>query len=123
MKPQRLSWEIRIGNFLPTRILLTRRHQPNGVDKWGPGLKEMDAVEENYFNEDEEEGVASEPSPPEDITHQRIFELKRRRSLEDDVEDQLSRLSQKSLPQGTQAFSGVNQQKLFRTKLTEVQLL
>jgi len=83
--------------FTPWKKKLTSsRSLPNGVDKWGPGIKEMDSAEENYFNGDEEEDISSEPLSLEDMDQQRVFELKRRRSTDDDGDDELSQLSQRS---------------------------
>jgi len=56
----------------------------------------MDSAEENYFNGDEEEDISSEPLSLEDMDQQRVFELKRRRSTDDDGDDELSQLSQRS---------------------------
>lgn len=78
-----------------------RHLQPNGADRWGPGIKEMDSMEEDYFNGDEEEDIPTEPVPAEEVTPEKPFELKRRRSTDDD-DDELLQLAQKSpLAKGT----------------------
>jgi hypothetical protein len=81
-----------------TSALTQRRHQlPNGADRWGPGIKEMDPVEEDYFNRDEEEEVHVEPLPTEeDVGVDKPFELKRRRAEDDDGEDELLQIAQRS---------------------------
>ena len=78
-------------------MLTDPRHQlPNGADRWGPGIKEMDSVEEDYFNGDEDE-VPAEPLPvEEDPNAEKLFELKRRRSEDDDGDDELLQIAQRS---------------------------
>lgn len=75
---------------------IDRHQQPNGMDKWATGIKEMDSVEEDYFNGDEEDDVSTEPLPAEDVASEKPFELKRRRSVDDEGEDELLQLAQKS---------------------------
>jgi hypothetical protein len=65
------------------------------MDKWATGIKEMDSVEEDYFNGDEDDDVPTEPLPAEDIAAEKPFELKRRRSADDD-EDELLQIAQRS---------------------------
>jgi hypothetical protein len=72
------------------------RQQPNGTDRWGPGIKEMDSVEEDYFNRDDEE-VAAEPLPME-LESEKPLQLKRRRSSDDEGDDELLHLAQKHSP-------------------------
>ena len=56
----------------------------------------MDSVEEDYFNGDEEE-VPVEPLPvEEEPTAEKPFELKRRRSEDDDGDDELFQIAQRS---------------------------
>jgi hypothetical protein len=75
-------------------IALTRRHQqPNGVEKWGTGIREMDSMEEDYFNGDDDE--IPDAVPVEEIPIEKPLELKRRRSSEDE-DDELLQLAQKS---------------------------
>jgi hypothetical protein len=74
---------------------LDRHQQPNGADRWGPGIKEMDPSEEDYFNGDEDEDV--EPMEPLVTAEEaeKPLELKRRRS-NDEEDDELLQLAQKS---------------------------
>ena len=74
----------------------SRHQQPNGMDKWATGIKEMDSVEEDYFNGDEDDDVSTEPLPTEDVTSEKPFELKRRRSVDDEGEDELLQIAQRS---------------------------
>ena len=56
----------------------------------------MDSVEEDYFNGDEEE-IPAEPLPvEEEPTAEKPFELKRRRSEDDDGDDELLQIAQRS---------------------------
>jgi hypothetical protein len=80
------------------------RQQPNGTDRWGPGIKEMDSVEEDYFNGDDEE-VPAEPLPME-LEPEKPLELKRRRSSDDEGDDELLHLAQKPSPR-TKGIAGV----------------
>lgn len=80
------------------------RQQPNGTDRWGPGIKEMDSVEEDYFNGDDEE-VPAEPLPME-LEPEKPLELKRRRSSDDEGDDELLHLAQKHSPR-TKGIAGV----------------
>jgi protein phosphatase 4 regulatory subunit 3 len=83
--------------FLPAFCSDPIRHQqPNGMDRWAPGIKEMDSTEENYFNADEEEEIGPEPLPVEGPMVNKPLELKRRRSREDDADDELLQLAQRS---------------------------
>ena len=84
-------------SLMTSSLTLPRHQQPNGADRWAPGIKEMDSAEEDYFNGDEEE-VPTEPVPLDvtDVSVEKPFELKRRRSADDDVEDELLQLSQNS---------------------------
>jgi len=86
-----------------TNGLQLRHQHPNGADRWGTGIKEMDSAEENYFNGDEDDDVSSEPLPLEESSQPRVFELKRRRSEDDEVDDELLQLSQNS-PQNRGEF-------------------
>jgi hypothetical protein len=65
------------------------------VDRWSTGIKEMDSAEEDYFNGDEEE-VSTEPLPAAEVAIEKPFELKRRRSTDDDGEDELLQIAQRS---------------------------
>jgi hypothetical protein len=65
------------------------------MDKWATGIKEMDSVEEDYFNGDEDDDVSTEPLPAEDLATEKPFELKRRRSADED-EDELLQIAQRS---------------------------
>jgi hypothetical protein len=90
-----------IDRFASFRNSLTasRHQQPNGAVRWGPGIKEMDATEEDYFDRDEDEGLPVEPLPTdEELGVEKPFELKRRRSPDDEGEDQLLQLAQRSPP-------------------------
>ena len=56
----------------------------------------MDSAEEDYFNGDEEE-VPAEPLPvDEEPNAEKLFELKRRRSEDDDGDDELLHIAQRS---------------------------
>jgi len=83
-----------------------RHQQPNGTDRWGTQVKEMDTVEENYFNGDEDdEDVSSDLFPIEEVNSVKTFELKRRRPDEDDGDDELSQIAQRSQHQkGTLSY-------------------
>ena len=73
---------------------LTFRHiLPNGVEKYAPGIKEMDSSEENYFNEDEEE-IPVELIHSDEPAPEKLLDLKRRRH-DDDADDELIHLAQK----------------------------
>jgi hypothetical protein len=79
--------------------IIDRHQQPNGAVRWGPGIKEMDATEEDYFDRDEDESLPVEPLPADDeLGVEKPFELKRRRSPDDEGEDQLLQLAQRSPP-------------------------
>ena len=97
-----------IDRFASFRNSLTvsRHQQPNGAVRWGPGIKEMDATEEDYFDRDEDESLPVEPLPADDeLGVEKPFELKRRRSPDDEGEDQLLQLAQRSPPaKGTNSF-------------------
>ena len=83
---------------ITTTLTLYRYQQPNGVDRWATGIKEMDSVEEDYFNGDEEEEIppgALPVDPVEEVSPEKPFELKRRRSANDDGDDELLQLSQR----------------------------
>jgi hypothetical protein len=54
----------------------------------------MDSLEEDYFNGDEEE-VPTEPLPAEEPVAVKPFELKRRRSTDDDGDDELLQIAQR----------------------------
>jgi hypothetical protein len=56
----------------------------------------MDSVEEDYFNGDEVEEVPVEVIPPEELNIEKPFEVKRRRCVEDDGDDELLQLAQRS---------------------------
>jgi len=71
------------------------------MDKWATGIKEMDSVEEDYFNGDEDDDVSTEPLPTEDITTEKPFELKRRRSADDEGEDELLQIAQRPNTKGS----------------------
>jgi hypothetical protein len=61
----------------------------------------MDSLEEDYFNGDEEE-VPTEPLPAEEVVAEKPFELKRRRSADDDGDDELLQIAQRPpQPKGT----------------------
>ena len=82
-----------MGNLL----ILSRHQQPNGAVRWGPGIKEMDATEEDYFDRDEDETLAIEPLPTEEeVGIEKSFELKRRPSPDDEGEDELLQLAHRS---------------------------
>jgi len=56
----------------------------------------MDSVEEDYFNGDDED-IPAEPLPLEDdISSEKPLELKRRRSEDDDGEDELLQIAQRT---------------------------
>lgn len=65
------------------------------MDKWATGIKEMDSVEEDYFNGDEDDDISTEPLPAEDVATEKPFELKRRRSADDD-DDELLQIARRS---------------------------
>ena len=85
----------RYQQIKPT-LTFSSHQQPNGVDRWGTSIKEMDSVEEEYFNGDEDEEDAAETLPIEEVITEIPFELKRRRSPDDDGDDELLQLAQKS---------------------------
>lgn len=98
-----------IDRFASVRnsLTLSRHQQPNGAMRWGPGIKEMDATEEDYFDRDEDEVLPVDSVPAEeDLGVEKPFELKRRRSPDDDGEDELLQLAQRSPPtKGTKLYS------------------
>jgi hypothetical protein len=95
--------------FCPRFVAANFRHVlPNGVEKYAPGIKEMDSTEENYFNEEEEE-IPVELIPSEEPGPEQIVDLKRGRQ-DDDADDELLHLAQKS--------PKVNGKKNFRVPLT-----
>lgn len=79
---------------------------PNGVEKYAPGIKEMDSTEENYFNEDEEE-IPMEPISSEEPGPEPFVDLKRGRP-DDDADDELLHLAQKSPKVNGKNNSGVS---------------
>jgi len=90
-----------IDRFTSVRTSLTvsRHQQPNGAMRWGPGIKEMDATEEDYFDRDEDEALPVESlHAEEELGVEKPFELKRRRSPDDEGEDELLQLAQRSPP-------------------------
>ena len=101
MTPQ---WRLRMPeakqSIGTTDIVITltpsRHQQPNGVDRWATGIKEMDSAEEDYFNGDEEEEVPVEVMPAAELNIEKPFEVKRRRCIEDDGDDELLQLAQGS---------------------------
>lgn len=83
-----------IDRFAVPRFATKVRHQlPNGIDRWGTGIKEMDSTEEEYFNGDEEEEIPVEPISTEEPGPEKALNLKRRR--QDEEEDQLLQLNEK----------------------------
>jgi hypothetical protein len=61
----------------------------------------MDTVEESYFNGDEdEEDVSSESFPVEEDNSVKVFELKRRRTDDDDADDELSQIASRAQQKG-----------------------
>jgi len=57
----------------------------------------MDSAEEDYFNGDEDEEVVGRPLPDEeDETMEKPFELKRRRADDDEGDDELLQIAQRS---------------------------
>jgi hypothetical protein len=85
-----------IDRFSIPTVQTNSRHQlPNGVDRWAPGIKEMDSTEEEYFNGDDEEEIPMEPVPVEEPGLEKLLDLKRHRP-DEDGEDELLELAQKS---------------------------
>jgi hypothetical protein len=92
-----------MDRYYESLFTLMSRHQlPNGADRWGPGIKEMDSVEEDYFNRDEEEISAEALTAEEEVALEKPFEPKRRRSEDDEGDDELLQIAQRSpLTNGT----------------------
>jgi hypothetical protein len=95
LQMQEAKQSIGIADIVIT-LTPSRHQQPNGVDRWATGIKEMDSVEEDYFNGDEEEEVPVEVMPAEELDMEKPFEVKKRRCVEDDGDDELLQLAQRS---------------------------
>jgi len=67
----------------------------------------MDSTEEEYFNGDEEEEAPVEPIPDEEPGRENLLDLKRRR-LDEDGDDELNQLAQKSPKTNGTENSGID---------------
>ena len=67
----------------------------------------MDPTEEEYFNRDEEEEALAEPIPDEEPSRENLLDLKRRQ-LDEDGDDELNQLAQKSPKTNGTENSGID---------------